>query len=113
MKNLEQIRAAHALRFWKPERRDPPSARGVNEGDVISKLSSLVISNGLLATMAFAKSKGPESGHFELMREVCRFLCSDERRVLPAASERRNGDDDLDFYIRLLTKTNDANSARL
>ena len=51
MKNLEQIRAAHALRFWKPDHAQPPSARGVNEGDIISKLPSLIISNGLLATM--------------------------------------------------------------
>jgi CRISPR/Cas system CMR-associated protein Cmr5 small subunit len=113
MQNLDQIRAKHALHFWKPEQGQPPTARGVNQGDVISKLPSLIISNGLLATLAFAKSKGAASGHFELMREVFRFLCSEDRRALPAPPARRNGDDDLDPYICLLTEGNEATSIRL
>ena len=113
MKNLEQIRAAAALEFWKPEQGQPPAARGVNDGDVISKLPSLIISNGLLATSAFAKSKGAASGHFELMREVCRFLCAGDRRVLPEPLVRRESEDDLDPYIHLLTQGDDASSTRL
>jgi len=113
MKNLEQIRAAGALRFWAPDQGQPPAARGVNNGDVISKLPSLVISNGLLSTIAFAKSKGVNSGHFELMREVCRFLSSPARRTLPDPPARRVNEDDLDPYIRLLTEGEAATSARL
>lgn len=113
MKNLEQVRAANALRFWKPDQGQEPSVRGVNDGDVISKIPSLIISNGLLATLAFAKSKGPTSSHLELMREVCRFLCCEERRVMPAPQDRRNGDDALDPYVRLLTEGSSATSLRL
>ena len=111
MKNLEQIRAKHALNFWHPAQGQPPAARGVNEGDVISKLPSLVVSNGLLLTTAFAKSKG--GGHEELMTAVFRFLCHTERALLPQPPQPRHGETQLDTFIRLLTDGDDANSMRL
>ena len=110
-KNLEQIRAAHALTFWHPANGNSPSTRGVNDGDVISKLPSLIVSNGLLATTAFAKSKG--GGHEELMTAVFRFLCHDDRRLLPTPPQPRQGETDLEPFIRLLTDGRDATSVRL
>lgn len=111
MQNLEQIRAKHALNFWHPERGPSPTAAGVNNGDVISKLPSLIISNGLLPTAAFARSKG--GGHEMLMTEVLRFLSHADRRVLPAAPARRAQEVELDACLRLLTEGNDATSTRL
>lgn len=111
MKNLEQIRAKHALNFWHPAQGQSPSARGVNEGDVISKLPSLVVSNGLLPTTAFAKSKG--GGHEELMTAVFHFLCHTDRALLPQPPQPRQGETQLDTFIRLLTDGDDANSTRL
>ena len=111
MKNLEQIRAAHALNFWHPADGQPPAGRGVNNGDVISKLPSLVVSNGLLPTTAFAKSKG--GGHGELMTAVFRFLCHADRALLPQPPRPRQGEDELDTYIRLLTDGEAATSMRL
>jgi hypothetical protein len=111
MKNLEQIRAKHALNFWHPAQGEPPSARGVNQGDVVSKLPGLIVSNGLLQTIAFAKSKG--GGHEELMLEVLRFLCDRERALLPAPSQPRTDKPSLDPFIRLLTDGPSATSHHL
>lgn len=111
MQNLEQIRAKHALEFWHPAQGPSPTARGVNQGDVISKLPSLVISNGLLATIAFARSKG--GGHEELMTAVLRFLCHTERRLLPPPPPARQGETTLDTFIRLLSDGDAATSLQL
>jgi hypothetical protein len=111
MRNLEQIRAAHALDFWHPAQGQAPAARGVNNGDVISKLPALVVSNGLLPTAAFAKSKG--GGHEELMIAVFRFLCHRDRGLLPQPPARRQGETELDACIRLLTDGDQATSTRL
>jgi CRISPR/Cas system CMR-associated protein Cmr5 small subunit len=118
VKNLEQIRAKHALSFWNPagaekEKAAPPLAevRGEAGGDVVSKLPALIMANGLLATLAFAKSKG--NGYETLMVELCRFLCDPERRVLPDAGPLRQGESKLDRYIRLLADGAEADSQRL
>lgn len=69
MRNLEQIRAKHALAFWN----NPPSdVRGEGGGDVVRGLPALIVNNGLLATLAFAKSKG--GGHENLMKEIGHYL---------------------------------------
>ena len=55
MQNLEQKRAAHALK-WAPQ-----IDGGVGKGDpkgVVKKIPSLVITCGILSSMAFAKEKG-------------------------------------------------------
>jgi len=55
MQNLEQKRAAHALQ-WAPN-----IDGGVQKGDpkgVVKKIPSLVISSGIISTMAFAREKG-------------------------------------------------------
>lgn len=111
MKNLDQIRAKHALDFWHPAQGQPPSARGVNQGDVVNKLPGLIVANGLLQTAAFAKSKG--GGHEELMLAVFRFLCHRDRALLPQPPQPRQGETELDTYIRLLSDGADATSHRL
>ena len=108
MKNLEQIRAKHALDFWHPAQGQAPAARGVNQGDVISKLPSLIVSNGLLQTAAYARSKG--GGHEELMLAVFRFLSHKDRGLLPPPPQPRQGETELDTYIRLLTEGQQATS---
>lgn len=59
MHNLEQKRAAHALKWASTIK------KGAGEGKasgVVKKVPSQVINNGLLAAMAFAQSKEGESG---------------------------------------------------
>ncbi len=93
MQNLEQIRAKHALEFWNNSKNDD-RVKGEAGGDVVSGLSSLIINNGLLATIAFAKEK---EGHKKFMEEIGRFL-SKERMVLNGSISS------LDDFIKILTR---------
>jgi CRISPR/Cas system CMR-associated protein Cmr5 small subunit len=124
MQNLEQLRAANALEFWREAaqklaqanaakadgdnatadrlRREVDQAYGgAGGGDVVSKLPSLIVNNGLLATLAFAKSK--EGGHCKLMAALVAFLSKREVQATPAPDGFRQGDGPLDPYIRVLT----------
>ena len=85
MKNLEQIRASSALAFYNSD--NAARIRGENKGDVVKGLSSLIINNGLLATMSFAVSKG--SGYETFMCEICRFLA--ESRAIGRRSQDLRG----------------------
>lgn len=105
-RNLEQIRALHAHRFWDENWPDPQQAkvrlkdvRGADGGDVVSKLGPLILECGLLATASLAKQKG--GGHEALLREVGRYLGSEGpegRHLLPLPAET------LDALIRQLTQ---------
>ena len=59
MKNYEQIRAARAIVDGKNE-----SLLGTDGGNILSKIPTMIVADGLLAAAAFACSKG--GGH-----EVC------------------------------------------
>lgn len=80
MKNLEQIRAAAALAFWQGG-----NARGVAGGNVVSKLGSLVIRDGLLSTLAFCVAKG--EGHARLGEELCGYAF-ERINIQPAPAQR-------------------------
>ncbi|MEI6890581.1 MAG: type III-B CRISPR module-associated protein Cmr5 [Pontiella sp.] len=72
MKNLEQLRAAHALK-WAPT-----IGKGAGDGEakgVVKKIPALVIQCGLLSAMAFAKEK--EAGYkdvFDAFIDYCDLL---------------------------------------
>ena len=55
MRNLEQIRAKHALDFINEEKN---VITGPDGGNILSKLPTMIVADGLLATAAFAKDKG-------------------------------------------------------
>jgi len=81
MKNLEQIRAKHAANFWNPNfpneqegQRRLNEVSGENGGDVVRGLGSLIINNGLLATLAFSKEKN--KGYKTFMEEIGKYLCT-------------------------------------
>jgi hypothetical protein len=94
MKNLEQIRAAHALKFWNSEaaRKLP----GRECADILRQLPSLLMSHGLLATLAHAKINS-ETWKI-LMDELGAFLSPGKMGVLPAAAAN------LDNLIQILTQ---------
>ncbi len=54
MRNLEQIRAKHALDFIN----NSDAMTGPDGGNILSKLPTMIVADGLLATAAFAKAKG-------------------------------------------------------
>lgn len=105
MKNLEQIRAKHAHEFWDPLKPTPEigakrleKIKGENGGNVVSGLGSMIVNNGLLATLAFAKAK--TEGYETFAKEIGRFLSStgpDGRRLLKADAGT------LDRFIAVLT----------
>lgn len=124
MQNLEQLRAQAALKFWKVAATKFAQAKtaqaqgdngtadrlrrevdqeygGAAGGDVVSKLPSLIINNGLLATLAFARAK--EKGHLKLMAAVVAFLADCTIQAMPAPVGFQQGDAALDPYIRVLT----------
>lgn len=60
--NLEQVRAKHALE------KAPDARKQNNEGDCLSGYPSLIINNGLLATLAFSIDK--EKQHVRVANAV-------------------------------------------
>ena len=72
MRNLEQIRASHALEFYANN--GSTALHGEEQGDVIRGLPALVIGNGLLATLAFAKMKG--KGFATYANAIASYLAS-------------------------------------
>jgi len=105
MKNLEQIRALHAHKFWNPTddagRIRLREIRGEQGGDVVRGLSSLIISNGFLATLAFATEKG--RGYETFMVEIGRYLSSTGEDGRGLINRQIN---DLDSFIAYLTDQN-------
>ncbi|MBM3888824.1 MAG: hypothetical protein FJ388_06820 [Verrucomicrobia bacterium] len=90
----------------------PPTFNGyATVASAAHSLPSLVLTHGLLATLALAKARG--GALRTLMLEVCRFLCDPERALLPPPSPKQERDDELDPYLRLLTDGNDATSLQL
>ncbi len=92
--NREQIRAAAALGFWATTK----SARGKNEGNTVSKIPAMIITNGLLATLAFLKAGA--DGQEKLAGEICRHLR--ETKVTPVEGFRA-GETEFDAVLRSLT----------
>ena len=64
--NLEQVRAKHALE------KAPDAKKQANEGDCLSGYPSLIINNGLLATLAFSLDK--EKQHLRVGNAVAYHL---------------------------------------
>jgi CRISPR-associated protein Cmr5 len=74
MKNLEQIRAANALKAGQNG-----EFRGVNDGEIVKKIPAMIRQNGLLATLAFAvecndKGKLKHEGHHDVWKAIIEHL---------------------------------------
>jgi hypothetical protein len=84
MKNLEQIRAAAAAKFWQanPHR----DLRGDLGQSIIRTVILWIAQQGLLSALASAKDKTSEdhlSAEEQLLLEIGRFLASRDRSLLP------------------------------
>jgi len=78
MKSYDQIRAETAIKAAEKE------AKGKQEGDIAKGLPSLIINNGLLATLAFGKG---EDGYETVVGGLRRHLQRPEIKLLPKDKE--------------------------
>ena len=99
MRNLEQIRAANALNFCKSNK-----VEGDEGGNILSGLPALIMNNGLLAVVAFAKSKS--RGWKECMDAIARHLASEEIGIIG------NHCKDLDLLLDYLTNKADSRTLK-
>lgn len=77
MKNLHQIRAAHALAFAKQGH-----ISGKDGGEVIKKIPPLIINHGLLATCAYAYSENNQAWR-TTFDQLAVHLASEEIALVP------------------------------
>jgi len=79
MKNLEQIRAANAMKYAEAG----VNTRGSQGGEVVKKLPALIMSNGLLAAGAFAFAKGEGEGWYVCFDYMAQHLAHRDVGVIP------------------------------
>ncbi|HSW40448.1 MAG TPA: type III-B CRISPR module-associated protein Cmr5 [Acidobacteriota bacterium] len=85
MKNLEQIRAMNALEAVKRIEKHDKKGKGDKGGDVLTGFPALILNNGLLATIAFCKSKSKsnnKSGHELICDELAVHLAHNDIHLL-------------------------------
>lgn len=105
LQNLEQIRAKHALSFAKKVTKGEVIATGKEGGDAMKKIPSMIMTNGLLASIAFAieekKDKKNDrmvprsAGHREIFNSIAEHLSSPEIEITPDAHDAKSLLDDL------------------
>ena len=84
MKNLEQLRARHALSFWAHPRSE--EFHGEPGHELVRACASWVLHHGLLGALAIAKSRSTaerRSVHEELFLDTGRFMANRDRGLLP------------------------------
>lgn len=102
MKNLEQIRAANAL-----EAATGTTFKGVNDGQVVKKVPTMIRENGILGAAAFALETG--QGYEGVFNAIIRHL-EGMPRLMPHESSRHASSLSLKAFIEDLSS---ADSARL
>lgn len=100
LQNLEQVRATHALDFAKRVGEGKVIASGKEGGDAMRKIPSMIMANGLLATLAFAieekkdKDSGqlvPRSkGHRAIFDAIAQHLASAEIDITRGVTDAKS-----------------------
>lgn len=81
--NIEQVRAANALAA-----NEVKNEEGEREGDNLSGYPSLIINNGLIATIAFSVDKGGQ--HERIAEAIAKHLRQQDILVSDSAKELRD-----------------------
>lgn len=84
MQNLEQVRARHALSFANSH---GALVEGEQGGEVIKKISPVIMNHGLLAAMAFSFTE--KKGWQLVFDAVAHHLSSPEILIVPASVNDR------------------------
>lgn len=98
MQNLNQIRARHVLEFARDPHTD---ISGINKGEVIKKIPTIIMNNGLLGALAYAmeSKKNPDGTQNKAWESVftgiTRHLASEDF-IDPSCS---TASDLLDFLV--------------
>ena len=71
MKNLEQIRAKNAL---EAAENGSYKFSGPGDGDIVKKVPTMIMENGLLAAMAFAVEDKNKSGYEDVFKACLKHL---------------------------------------
>lgn len=83
LQNLEQIRAANAIAFAS----SPVEKRGSDGGEAIKKIPPMIMSNGLLAAIAFSieekKNGYSRPGYAAILDAIATHLSSPEIGIIP------------------------------
>jgi CRISPR/Cas system CMR-associated protein Cmr5 small subunit len=87
MKNLEQIRARNAL---KAAREKGSAITGGNDGEVVKKVSPLIINHGLLATVAYSFDE-KKTGWKILFNCMAEHLADPGVDIIPKEYTNRDG----------------------
>ena len=84
MQNYEQIRARHVMDFAQ---KHGARVTGDQGGEVIKKISPIIMNHGLLAAMAYSFTE--KEGWQLVFDAIARHLSSPEVAVVPAAASDR------------------------
>lgn len=76
---LDQIRSQHALAAVTDGNQ---TFIGKNKGDIVKKLPQLIMTNGLLQVLAFARKEGDTSGYGKAMLAVAAHLAQPRVAIL-------------------------------
>lgn len=98
MKNYEQIRAKNAL-----DAANRLDFGGQEGGDVVKKIPTLIIDNGLLATCAFAEDKG--EGHKNVFKAIIEHLADKDIGLLESEMK-------IEDFIRYLSNEVESDQLR-
>ncbi|HOX00984.1 MAG TPA: type III-B CRISPR module-associated protein Cmr5 [Candidatus Paceibacterota bacterium] len=82
MKNVEQLRAAHALRFWQSDAGRRWAAG--DPGGAARDLATLILQRGLLGAMGVARGQGGAAA--AIAASIADFLSPAHLGLLPAAA---------------------------
>ena len=83
MQNLEQVRARNALAFA-----GSGAVKGEQGGEVIKKVSPLIMNHGLLATAAYSFSE--KAGWQKVFDAIAKHLADPEVAILPPGADNRS-----------------------
>jgi CRISPR/Cas system CMR-associated protein Cmr5 small subunit len=102
LQNLDQIRAKSALHFASRVDRGEIRAAGKNGGEAMKKIPPMIMTNGLLASLAYAM-ENKAAGYSIIFDAIAEHLACADVSVTPR--EKRNAADLTDYLSQSDSRT--------